>query len=311
MNKGYTRMFLAGIAAACFVATGCAKPPTQEMADAKAAITAAKVAEADVYAPENYSSAEEMLARAESEVNKKEYETARDYALRSLSLAEQAKAAAQRLKEEAKNEATRVLNDLKTAMNAAEGAGGRRYKSAEMAKLSSTQADLDSAFKAERYKEVIFRGREAIAKADEIACDSRLMASEEARRKAEAEALEANRRASEEAAKRAAEEAARLKAEEEARKCAEELARKQAAKADSHKVKRGECLWVISNKESVYDNPFQWPLIYKANRSQIRDPDLIFPRQVFKIPRDFSSDEKAQAIHMAATRGPWSLYDGK
>ena len=76
-----------------------------------------------------------------------------------------------------------------------------------------------------------------------------------------------------------------------------------------YKVKRGDCLWRISKKE--YLNPFMWPLIYWANKTQIKDPDLIFPGQVFKIKRDFSSQEKNKAIRHAKTRGPWSLFDGK
>jgi len=49
-------------------------------------------------------------------------------------------------------------------------------------------------------------------------------------------------------------------------------------------------LWRISEKE--YLNPFMWPLIYWANKGQIKDPDLIFPGQVFKIKQDYSAQEK-------------------
>ena len=48
-----------------------------------------------------------------------------------------------------------------------------------------------------------------------------------------------------------------------------------------------------------------WPLIYKANRDKIRDPDLIYPKQVFAIPRNFSQEEANTAIRRARTRGPW------
>ncbi len=43
-----------------------------------------------------------------------------------------------------------------------------------------------------------------------------------------------------------------------------------------------DCLWRIA--ETVYKNSRLWPLIYKANRDQIKDPDLIFPGQRFLIP---------------------------
>lgn len=55
-------------------------------------------------------------------------------------------------------------------------------------------------------------------------------------------------------------------------------------KGDTYTVIPGDCLWIIAGK--VYNHPYyyKWPLIYNANRDQIKDPDLIFPDQVFTIP---------------------------
>jgi hypothetical protein len=53
----------------------------------------------------------------------------------------------------------------------------------------------------------------------------------------------------------------------------------------SHTVTKGECLWWISEYKHIYNDPFMWPLIYKANRDQIKNPDLIYPGQQFEIPR--------------------------
>ncbi|MFQ5626314.1 MAG: LysM peptidoglycan-binding domain-containing protein [Methyloligellaceae bacterium] len=53
-----------------------------------------------------------------------------------------------------------------------------------------------------------------------------------------------------------------------------------------------------------------WPMLYRANRDQIRDPDLIFPKQIFAIPRGYSREEADMAIHRARKRGPWRLGDG-
>ncbi|MDH3975310.1 MAG: LysM peptidoglycan-binding domain-containing protein [Deltaproteobacteria bacterium] len=79
----------------------------------------------------------------------------------------------------------------------------------------------------------------------------------------------------------------------------------------AHVVVKGENLWTISEYGDVYSDPFQWPVIYKANRNQIKDPDLIYPNQEFEIPRDVSQEEIDDAVHEAKTRGPWSLWDGK
>lgn len=77
--------------------------------------------------------------------------------------------------------------------------------------------------------------------------------------------------------------------------------------ADSYEVMSGDNLWNISGKDSIYANPYQWPLIYKANRSKIKDADLIYPGQVFDIDRDASSADIDAAISHAKTRGAWSV----
>ena len=45
----------------------------------------------------------------------------------------------------------------------------------------------------------------------------------------------------------------------------------------------GHTLWAISR--NYYGDPTRYPVIYEANRSQIRNPDLIYPGQVFVVPK--------------------------
>jgi peptidoglycan hydrolase CwlO-like protein len=52
----------------------------------------------------------------------------------------------------------------------------------------------------------------------------------------------------------------------------------------SYKVVKGDHLWGIARKKEHYGNGFAWPVIYKANRDKIKNPDLIYPDQVFSIP---------------------------
>lgn len=77
--------------------------------------------------------------------------------------------------------------------------------------------------------------------------------------------------------------------------------------ADGYKVVRGDSLWRISGKNEVYGNPYQWPLIYKANRDKIKDADLIYPGQQLAINRGASAADVAAAVKHAKTRGAWSL----
>ena len=76
---------------------------------------------------------------------------------------------------------------------------------------------------------------------------------------------------------------------------------------DIHVVVAGEHLWGISSYSQVYNDPYQWPLIFKRNRDQIQDADLIYPGQELRIQRDLSEAQVQQAIEHAKTRGAWSL----
>jgi len=73
--------------------------------------------------------------------------------------------------------------------------------------------------------------------------------------------------------------------------------------SEIYQVVRGDSLWKISGRPDIYQNPFQWPLIYRANRDQIQDPDLIYPGQDFTISRDYTEEELRHAIR-AAQRTP-------
>lgn len=75
----------------------------------------------------------------------------------------------------------------------------------------------------------------------------------------------------------------------------------------SYTVRSGDNLWNIAGKSSVYGDPYQWPLIFKANKGQINDADLIYPNQVFDIDTSPSSSDVNAAINHAKTRGAWSV----
>jgi hypothetical protein len=72
----------------------------------------------------------------------------------------------------------------------------------------------------------------------------------------------------------------------------------QITKGD-YQVEKGDCLWIIAGKENIYNDSFQWPLIFKANRDLITDPDLIYPNQGFTILKGQSSEDVARARDLA------------
>ena len=64
-------------------------------------------------------------------------------------------------------------------------------------------------------------------------------------------------------------------------------------------VVRHDTLWGIAGKSEIYSDNFSWPLIFKANRDEIKDPDLIYPKQTFSIEKGLTSEEIADARHLA------------
>jgi len=69
-------------------------------------------------------------------------------------------------------------------------------------------------------------------------------------------------------------------------------------------VQAGETLASIAERPEVYGDEDLWPLIYKANRDQIKDPREIFVGQNLVIPRDKTTAEidaarqEAQALNL-------------
>ncbi len=49
------------------------------------------------------------------------------------------------------------------------------------------------------------------------------------------------------------------------------------------RVATGHTLWALS--KTYYGDPTHYPVIYDANRAQIRNPNVIYPGQVFVVPK--------------------------
>ncbi|MEE2690556.1 MAG: Ig-like domain-containing protein [Pseudomonadota bacterium] len=55
-------------------------------------------------------------------------------------------------------------------------------------------------------------------------------------------------------------------------------------------VQPGNSLWRIARR--AYGRGAQYTIIYEANADQIRDPDLIYPGQIFEVPEDAPQDDE-------------------
>lgn len=75
-------------------------------------------------------------------------------------------------------------------------------------------------------------------------------------------------------------------------------------------VKRGECLYKISAYEEIYADGTKWPRIYRANRDQIVDPNLIYVDQILAIPRGLPMMHTViMGEYLAKIAGYWEIYD--
>jgi nucleoid-associated protein YgaU len=61
--------------------------------------------------------------------------------------------------------------------------------------------------------------------------------------------------------------------------------------AGMYEVQRGDYLWKIAKKGDVYGDPYAWIRIYDSNKDKIKNPDLIYPNQVFSIPKIVGANE--------------------
>ena len=63
------------------------------------------------------------------------------------------------------------------------------------------------------------------------------------------------------------------------------------AEPDTYTVIRGDYLWKIASKSEIYNDPYAWSRIYTSNTDQIKDANLIYVDQVFRIPRQVGPNE--------------------
>jgi len=279
----FSRLILFAALAAALIVTGCSKPPVQEMDNAKAAMKAAQDSGAEKCATSEYGKAKEALAAAEAKMSKAEmggdkstlYKEAKAELLAAIQQFEKAKEIASersKINDKAQAELDAVKKNLMVPANSDGAMYSDSYK-ASMAKINEAQALIDKC-----------EGEKAMAVLKQVEIDNAMIQQEIVEGKAAA-----------------------MKAEAEQK--AKMRAQMMKAQTEDYTVVKGDNLWNIS--KAKFMNPFMWPLIYWANKDQIKDPDLIFPKQIFKIRKYFEDDEKAKADHLARTRGPWSLFDGK
>ncbi|MGH7442765.1 MAG: LysM peptidoglycan-binding domain-containing protein, partial [bacterium] len=72
-----------------------------------------------------------------------------------------------------------------------------------------------------------------------------------------------------------------------------------------YSVRKGDSLWAIASLRSVFGDAWAWPLLYRENRDQIQDPNLIYVRQYLNYARRATEAELKQARKIADATPPY------
>jgi LysM repeat protein len=73
-------------------------------------------------------------------------------------------------------------------------------------------------------------------------------------------------------------------------------------------VVKGDTLWQISSMGKIYQDPFQWPLLFKSNRDSVEDPDIIEVGQELDVRKDFGNEEVTDAVQKAKDTPPYKPH---
>ena len=307
------------------VSWGCPKTPSSELADANAALKAARDNCADVYAAEDYERAQRMIQSARK-MSGDENRESRKQALSAVDLAEKASRIARERQGRAKTEAETALANANKAIERAErDVLGVRSAHDDLVRTTRSrlrEEGIQESVSSRDRQELEKRSR-TVHLASEGMLDRARTTLQEAQRQFERDpcsygtvrdtALQVADQASN-ISRMAATDLDRIRQTEQ--EISQLVGQALHARPSNYVVVRGDTLWDIAAMEKIYNNPFKWPLIWKANRQEIRDPDLILPSQQFNIPREYSERQKDDALRYARTRyAVWPmdnfLNDGK
>ena len=161
----------------------CATPPTEEMNNAREAVSRAENdINAVTYAPNSIARAREALARMNTEADSRRFDTARAFAADAIAAAERAIAEGQTGAARARDEASALMNELpRLVQETRRGIDSARSSGVELnysqleqdfTRARGTADQARSAFTGDRYQEALNLGR--TARSDLAAINQRL-----------------------------------------------------------------------------------------------------------------------------------------
>ncbi|HUT83340.1 MAG TPA: LysM peptidoglycan-binding domain-containing protein [Thermodesulfobacteriota bacterium] len=322
--REFKRFIILFLSFGIFLLIGCAGPPLKQIKEAENALNNAYQKEAHLYAAEQYGKAKEKFDQIQKELERESFRKAKSLARQAKEEAIAATVLGEERKPAFAEKAKKVLAKAQEKWDNLNHTELKRFFTAlypfasdlmEGAKADYHRGDYYHA--SQKAKEFLIISEEfsKLPEKKKESLEKEIMETESlktAQNKAKEVIDAANRKAGQmiEQAKKDAEKTVTL-----AREKATELWLKWLEKRfpSSCLVKKGETLVDISAKKLVYGDPFLWPLLYKANRDQIRDPQIIFSGQQLNIPRELTQEDLQAAREQAgASDGytpPLDAYD--
>jgi hypothetical protein len=141
MKQSVLRIGLAVCILAIAMIFACAKPPTQEIADAEKAIADAKMKEADLYVEDIFANAESEMKKVGEMVAAKKYAEAKTAALEAAKIAQQAVSMVDQNKQKMKESLDAMMPDVQKALDEMKSAAAAAIKK----KAVASQDELQSA----------------------------------------------------------------------------------------------------------------------------------------------------------------------
>ena len=270
--------------------------PPENIQETETMLQGAFDAEAPVYAPDEYARAQENLYLSKKEMDKHHYKKA------------------QVLLDSAKRDADAALNKAKAA-RAIKQAQDQLYGSdlgqlkkyitdvCAIAEKSLDQAQSD--FKSQNYALARENAELSLQLSQELPRLLEEKMRQEQKTGANPAEMEKISRQAQRLLENAQLEAANIIAD--AKREADAITARALEKRypSSYTVKNGDKLQIIAARKEIYNDLYQWPLIYKANRDQIRDPRILFVGQRLVIPRKLSIEEVREARRQAGAEEPY------
>ena len=297
-DHGFVQLLVVMAALSVMLWSCGAHVPVKEVEEAEQALQAAKDAQAAVYAPEEYAQAQEKFYSSRIEINKRSYKKA-------LGLLEDAKKDAKLAT--TKSQARKAIQTAQAQLYGSDLAQLKEYITdvCDIAEKSLEKAE--SAFEDEDFNVAKQEADMSLQLSKELPKLLEKKISEESKKSSASIEMEKISKQARAMVEEAQKEAVAIIAEAERKAASIKSRSLEKWFPSAYTVQKGDKLRIIAGRREIYNDPYQWPLLYKANRDQIRDPHVLFVGQRLVVPRKVTIEEVKEARRQAGATAPEDL----